>query len=58
MPKHGSSRGYRATAYVTPLVLMLDGGGRSLEDMRTLKNDTALTRSAAHRPAAEYGRTG
>lgn len=44
MPKPGSSRGYRATVYVTPLVLMLNGGGRSLEDMRTLKNDTALTR--------------
>ena len=44
MPKPGSGRGYQATAYVTPLVLMLNGGGRSLEDMRTLKNDTALTR--------------
>ncbi|SDZ06707.1 hypothetical protein [Nitrosomonas sp. Nm58] len=32
-----------ATAYVTPLVLMLNGGGRSLEDMRTLKNDSALS---------------
>ena len=36
MPKPGSGRGYQATAYVTPLVLMLNGGGRSLEDMRTL----------------------
>jgi hypothetical protein len=27
---------------VTPLVLMLTGGGRSLEDLRTLKGDTAL----------------
>ncbi len=42
MPKPGSRRGYQASAYVTPLVLMLTGGGRSLEDLRTLKNDTAL----------------
>lgn len=42
MPKPGSGRGYEADAYVTPLVLMLTGGGRSLEDLRTLKDDTAL----------------
>ena len=42
MPKPGSGRGYEAGAYVAPLVLMLTGGGRSLEDLRTLKNDTAL----------------
>lgn len=42
MPKPGSGRGYEAGAYVTPLALMLTGGGRSLEDLRTLKNDTAL----------------
>lgn len=43
MPKPGSRRGYEADAYVEPLVLMLAGGGRSLEDLRTLKSDTALT---------------
>jgi len=42
MPKPGSGRGYEADAYVTPLVLMLTGGGRSLEDLRMLKSDTAL----------------
>ena len=42
MPLPGSRRGYEADAYVRPLVLMLAGGGRSLEDMRTLKADTAL----------------
>jgi hypothetical protein len=42
MPKPGSGRGYEADAYVTPLVLMLTGGGRSLEDLRTLKGDSAL----------------
>ena len=42
MPKPGSGRGFAASAYVTPLVLMLTAGGRSLEDLRTLKHDTAL----------------
>jgi len=42
MPRPGSGRGYEAECYVTPLVLMLTGGGRSLEDLRTLKGDTAL----------------
>jgi hypothetical protein len=42
MPKPGSGRGYEAVFYVSPLVLMLTGGGRSLEDLRTLKNDQAL----------------
>lgn len=42
MPKPGSRRGYEADAYVTPLVLILTGGGRSLEDLRALKGDTAL----------------
>jgi hypothetical protein len=42
MPKPGSGRGYAADAYVPPLVLMLAGGGRSLEDLRTLKSDAAL----------------
>lgn len=43
MPLPGSGRGYKAAAYVKPLVLMLTGGGRSLEDLRTLKADTALS---------------
>lgn len=43
MPLPGSGRGYKAVAYVKPLVLMLAGGGRSLEDLRTLKHDAALT---------------
>src|SRR5699024_23320 len=42
MPRPGSGRGYRAEAYVTPLVLMLNGGGRSLEELRMLAHDTAL----------------
>lgn len=33
--------GYQATAYVTPLALMLKGGGRPLQDIRILKCVTA-----------------
>ena len=43
MPKPGSGRGYAAAFYVKPLVLMLNGGGRSLEDLRTVKSDMALS---------------
>ena len=43
MPKPGSGRGYEASVYVKPLVLMLTSGGRALEDLRTLKSDIALT---------------
>jgi len=42
MPPPGSRRGYEAGTFVSPLVLMLAGGGRSLEDLRTLRADTAL----------------
>jgi hypothetical protein len=42
MPKPGSGRGYEADLYIAPLVLMLTGGGRSLEDLRILKRDTAM----------------
>lgn len=44
MPKPGSGRGYAADAYLTPLVLMLNGGGRALEDLRMLAHDAALAR--------------
>ena len=43
MPVPGSGRGYAASTYLSPLVLMLTGGGRSLEDLRMLKHDHALS---------------
>lgn len=43
MPAPGSGRGYAATACISPLILMLTGGGRSLEDVRMLKHDRALS---------------
>lgn len=42
MPVPGSGAGYKASEYVFPLVLMLNGGGRSLEDIRVIRADTGL----------------
>jgi len=42
LPAPGSGAGYRPSQYVTPLVLMLHGGGRTLEDLRTLRRDAGL----------------
>ena len=42
MPAPGSGAGYRASEYVFPLVLMLIGGGRSLEDLRQIRRDEGL----------------
>src|SRR5271169_2639583 len=38
----GSGAGYMASQYVEPLMLMLQGGGRTLEDLRVIRNDAAL----------------
>jgi hypothetical protein len=42
LPKAGSGAGYKGSEYVFPLVLMLNGGGRSLEDMRVIRDDSGL----------------
>jgi hypothetical protein len=42
LPGPGSVAGYAPSAHVLPLVLMLAGGGRTLEDLRVLRNDTGL----------------
>lgn len=42
LPGPGSAAGYAASAHVAPLVLMLAGGGRTLEDLRVLRHDTGL----------------
>ncbi|WP_414041942.1 IS1380 family transposase [Acidithiobacillus sp. M4-SHS-6] len=44
MPQPGSGRGYSAVQQVLPLVLMLTGGGRSLEDLRVIHADPVLRR--------------
>ena len=42
LPGPGSGAGYAASAHVLPLVLMLHGGGRSLEDVRQAREDVGL----------------
>lgn len=44
MPFPGSNRGYRAWQYIEPLMLMLYGGGRHIEDLREIAEDKALRR--------------
>jgi hypothetical protein len=47
LPGPGSAAGYSPSVHVLPLVLMLAGGGRTLEDSRVLRGDEGL-RSLLH----------
>jgi hypothetical protein len=38
-PRPGSNRGYEAWAYIEPVLLMLVGGGRHVEDLREVRDD-------------------
>lgn len=42
LPQPGSNRGYSPSVFVTALVLMLQGGGASLEDLRDLEREREL----------------
>jgi hypothetical protein len=42
LPSPGSGAGYSASEYVLPLILMLNCGGRSLEDTRQIRDDQGL----------------
>ena len=42
MPLPGSGAGYRPSRFMMPLMLMLNGGGQSLEDLRQIRHDTSL----------------
>lgn len=42
LPPAGSGRGYKPSQFVIPLVLMLHGGGRKLEDLREIKAEISL----------------
>jgi hypothetical protein len=42
LPRPGSGRGYKASAFVMPMVLMLHGGGKKLEDLREVKGEKSL----------------
>jgi len=47
LPVPGSNRGLRASEVVLPTVLMLQGGGKGLEDIRVLAQDKALRKAGA-----------
>ena len=42
LAKPGSGAGYKASEYVFPLMLTLNGGGRSLEDTREIRDDEGM----------------
>lgn len=42
LPTPGSGAGYHASEHVFPLTLMLNGGGRRLEDLRQIRDDNGL----------------
>jgi len=44
LPAPGSNRGYAPSAFVESLILMLQAGGESLEDLRELEQEAALMR--------------
>lgn len=44
LPQPGSNRGYKPWKFIEPLLLMLYGGGRHIEDLREIRDDVALRR--------------
>ena len=42
LPGPGSGAGYLASEHIFPIILMLNGGGRSLEDSREIREDIGL----------------
>ena len=42
LPKPESGAGHKPSEFIFPLILMLNGGGRSLEDPREIKRDEGL----------------
>jgi hypothetical protein len=42
LPPPGSGRGYRPSQFVMPLVLMLHGGGKKLNELREIKGELSL----------------
>ena len=56
MPKPGNKKGFKPSMYVYPLLLMLHGRGRSLEDTREIKSDKGLRRVLKMKACAFSGR--
>lgn len=44
LPPPGSGRGYMPSQFVMPLILMLHGGGKRLEDLREIKGEVSLSK--------------
>ena len=42
LPPPGSGRGYRPSQFVMPLILMLHGGGKKLNELREIKGEVSL----------------
>lgn len=42
LPSPGSGHSYKPSRFVMPLILMLHGGGKKLEDMREIKGEVSL----------------
>ena len=42
LPPPGSGRGYKPSQFVMPLVLMLHGGGKKLNELREIKDEASL----------------
>jgi len=58
LPVPGSNRGFNPSVMVDTLVLMLQGGGRSLEDLRELKNEEGLMKLIGHNEIPESDTVG
>jgi len=56
LPAPGSHRGYAPSAFVESLILMLQAGGQSLEDLRELEQEAALTFVSLSRTMKLVGR--
>jgi hypothetical protein len=42
LPSPGSGRGYKPSQFIMPLIMMLHGGGKKLDDLRELKGEASL----------------
>jgi hypothetical protein len=58
LPIPGSNRGFDPSGMADTVVLMLRGGGRSLEDLRELKNEEGLMKLIGHDEIPELDTVG
>jgi len=58
LPMPGSNKGYRHSVFVDSVTLMLQGGGRCLEDLRELRRDKGLMKLLKKQVIPDAGTTG